>query len=200
MVENEPQHLSSPDGQIHVTARVKEEPKDPNGFHVLLTVRTKEKIFHQHLSGWGSEISWSSDSKAFFVTQTEGGGGMGYRTYVFFVDENSVKKVDVSRPVELAHGYSKQCEIKIYPNVVAIAWLEGSSRLLLAAETVPVSICKCAGAFKAYEVKLPENTIIQTFSQSETKRLFPRLLGCELRDAEGKCSIDPVDQRLKTNN
>jgi hypothetical protein len=66
-------------------------------------------------------------------------------------------------------GLSKGCEIKLYPNTAVIPWLK-SDRLLIAAETVPVSICKCSGAFTAYEIHVPDLTIVAQYSQRETKK------------------------------
>lgn len=180
--------LFSPDGQKSVRAAIKTVLSDPNGMQVQLTVKVGKAAFKAHLSGWGSEIAWSSDSKAFFVTQTEGGGGFGIATYVFYVSDAGLRKVDISRTVERKHGRPAQCGGDIDVNVAGIAWLEASQRLLVVAEAPPIApICKCPGAFTAYEIELPENRIAKSYSQRQTKQLYGKLLGCELLAAKDNC-------------
>lgn len=181
--------LSSPDGRKRLKAAIKTVASDPNGMQVQLAVDVGKKRFEDHLSGWGAEIAWSSDSKAFFVTQTEGGGGIGIRAYVFYIDGASLRKVDVSRTIEEHYGRPAQCGGDLEANVAAVAWLEGSQRLLMVAEDPPVApLCHCPGAFTAYEMQLPENAIVKSFSQAEAKRRFSKVLGCQLRDADDNCA------------
>ena len=185
--DNKLHQLASPDGLKHIETSVKRVPTDPNGQQVQIKVAVAGKSFEADLSGWGAEIAWSPDSKAFFVTQTEGGGGIGIRAYVFYVESTGLSKLDVSHIVEERSGYPASCGGDLAPNVAAVAWL-GSHRLLMVAESVPVApLCRCPGAFKAYELELPGNKIVNMFTQSEAKRKFRNLLGCELRAADDKC-------------
>lgn len=77
-----------------LTARVIEAATDPNGIQVLYTLNVGKHVSRARLSGWGAEVSWSPDSSALAITQTEGGGGIGYRVYLLYVESNRLRKVD----------------------------------------------------------------------------------------------------------
>ncbi len=179
--------IKSPDGQktIKVT-RVPNPPRDTEG-QLRFTVTAGGKSHSAVLDGFDAEVSWSPDSSAFAVTETEGGGGIGYRVYVFYVEPERLRKLTVSGPVEKAFGTPTKCEVAVPPNTAFVTWLGGTDRVLIAAEVVPVSICQCSGMFRVYEVHLPDLQIINTFDQSVAKKKFWNVLGCELRDAES-CS------------
>lgn len=193
-IENDgkPVTVLSPDKKKYVTAAVVDDP-NPDGLAVQYHVHVGNKQFDARLHGWGAELSWSPDSSAFAITQTEGGGGIGYRIYVFYVAADGIQKVDVSQVVERATGFSSNCEIKVLPNTALVRWL-GTQRLLIAAETIPVSICDCAGTFTLFEVHLPDLKIEHQYSQKEAKSLFWSSLGCELRDAKDRCTA-PSEHR-----
>lgn len=124
------------------------------------------------------------------VTQTEGGGGIGYSAYVFYVGENSLKKVEVDKVIAKAFGTPVKCEIAVSPNIGFVDWLGRSDRILVAAEVIPVSICQCSGMFKLYELSVPDLRILHAYSQIEAKKKFSDFLGCELHDADDKCAED----------
>jgi len=139
------------------------------------------------LLGFNGEIAWSPDSEAFAVNQTEGGGGLGERVYVFSINSHGLQKLDISRVIERDFGHPVRCEVKTPPNTGFISWGSDASTLLVAAEVVPVSICKCMGTFRVYEINLPSLTIARTYSQTEAKQKFRSLLGPELRGADDSC-------------
>jgi hypothetical protein len=177
------QQITSPDGKKTLKVRTVQDPKDPDNSDVLFAVSVGNGEFTTRLAGFNAEVLWSPDSAAFAVTETEGGGGIGYRAYVFFIASDGLRKIDVSEPVEEAFHPPGKCEVAVAPNIVVVDWLHNSQRILIAAEVVPVSVCKCMGAFSAYEVSLPAATLGRVYSMSEAKHEFWSLLGCELRDA-----------------
>lgn len=179
--------LKSPDGKKLLSIRTVEDKKDADNSHLSFTVSVAGKKFSTMLLGFDTEVVWAQDSSAFAVTVTEGGGGIGNRAYVFYVGENGLKKVDVSRIVERAFGKPVKCDVQVPPNTGFVDWVGGSDRILVAAEVVPVSICQCNGMFKVYELSMPDARISRTYSQIEAKQKFSNLLGCELHDADDKC-------------
>ena len=183
-----PVRVVSPDGKKVLLARTIQDDRDPDGMHISYTVGVAGRTFTTRLLGFNGEVAWSPDSKAFAVNQTEGGGGLGTRVYVFFVEEDGLRKLDVSSPIEKDFGHPVQCEIEVPPNTGFISWRSDSSALLVAAEVVPVSICKCMGTYRVYETSLPSLTIKQTYAQPEAQERFKGLLGCELRDRDDSCS------------
>jgi len=179
--------LPSPDRKKQLSVRTVEDSSDPDGLHINYTVRTGQATYRTKLLGFDGEVAWSPDSKAFAVTQTEGGGGLGSRVYVFYVGEKGLTRLDVSRPIEEDFGHPVKCDVRVPPNTGFIRWGADSSTLLVAAEVVPVSICKCMGTFRAYEMALPSLAIVRTYSQIEAKKRFWHDLGDALRYADDKC-------------
>lgn len=178
--------LTSPDGKKVLSIRTVEDSRDPDGLHVDYNVRFAGKTFRTKLLGWNGEVAWSPDSREFVVTQTEGGGGLGSRVYVFLVGETGLTKLDVSKPIEKDFGNPVKCEPpSIKPNTGFVRWEDDS--LLVAAEIVNVSVCHCMGTYRVYEMNVPDLTIRRTYSQLEAKKLFWADLGCELRDASERC-------------
>jgi len=179
--------IQSPDGTKTITAQLVESDKDPDGLHIGYRLHIGQKQFGARIDGFRTEVLWSPDSKSFAVNQTEGGRGIGQRAYVFYVKRNGLQRLDVSAPIEKTFGSPVKCEVPVPPNTAVIRWLD-PNRILVVAEVVNVSICKCPGTFRTYELSIPNLKIIRRYTQSETKRRFSDVLGCELRDADDKCA------------
>jgi hypothetical protein len=180
--------IKSPDGRKTLKISRLPDPLARTEGKLRFSVAAGSKQYSAELAGFDAEVTWSLDSSAFAVTQTEGGGGFGYRVYVFYIDPSGLRKVTVSTPIEKAFGTPTKCEIPVLPNTGFVTWLSGSERALIAAEVVPVSVCQCSGMFRVYEVHLPDLQIIKSFDQSLAKEKFADVLGCELRDAKS-CPI-----------
>jgi len=181
---SEDARVKSPDGKNLLSVRTQYDTRDPDGY-ISYRVRVGQQHFSARLSGFRAEVLWSPDSKAFAANQTEGGGGIGQRTYIFYLTDDGLRKLDVSAPVEKAFGAPVKCEVPVPPNTAILKWLD-SERILVAAEIVPVSICRCSGTFQTYEVSLPDLRIVHVYSQAETRRRFADALGCELRTADDR--------------
>jgi hypothetical protein len=176
--------VKSPDGKGLLSVRTLYDSRDPDGY-IFYRVRVGQQHFSARLSGFRTEVLWAPDSKAFSVNQTEGGGGIGQRAYIFNLTDDGLRKIDVSATVEKAFGAPVECEVPVPPNTAILKWLD-SNRILVVAEIVPVSICKCSGTFQTYEVSLPDLGIVHVYSQAETRRRFADALGCELRSANDR--------------
>jgi hypothetical protein len=191
-----PVRIMSPDRNKTLVVRTVEDYKDPDGLHVHYRVDLGGKSFAANLLGFNGEVAWSPDSSAFAVTQTEGGGSLGSRVYVFYIDASGMRKLDVSRPIERDFGHPVKCEIAIPPNTGFISWRD-SRTLLVAAEVVPVSICECMGTYRVYEMRLPSLEIVRTFSQVEAQKMFWSQLGCELRSASDHRCVEGVEHHQR---
>lgn len=191
-----PVSVRSPDKQKIVTAQTIYADKASDEFHINYQVRVSGKTFRARLPGFNGEVAWSPDSKAFAVSETEGGGGIGARVYVFFVEADGLHKLDVSRPVEKDFGYPVQCELKIPPNTGFVSWGSDSSTIYVAAQVIPVSLCKCMGTFRVYEINLPSLTIVRAYSQKESKERFKGLLGRELQDVSDSC-VNAIERHFQ---
>jgi hypothetical protein len=191
--------VRSPDGQKIVIARTIYGNKASDEFHISYGVHIAGKRFRTRLPGFNGEVAWSPDSKAFAVSETEGGGGIGARVYVFFVDADGLQKLDVSEPIEKDFGHPVQCEVKVPPNTGVVSWGSDSSTLYIAAQVIQVSLCKCMGTFRVYEINLPSLTIVRAYSQKESEKRFKGLLGCELRDINDSC-VKQLEQHFQSSD
>ena len=179
--------VTSPDGKKTVTATYAERQDA-----VLLEIRVPTFEATVNIGpGVQSAVEWSPDSKAFFVTTSDGGANGWYHTLVFFVGSNSLTEIDPTPVVLTSFGQPVKCDVPEDPNVGAITWLHDSGDILIAAEIVNHSNCDSFGTFKAYEVSLPDLRIVKTYDQIEAKKLFRNSLGWEIRDAPDNCIRDP---------
>lgn len=178
--------IKSPDG--NKTVLVKSLYNKKRDQYISITLRAGKFTYETELDGWNPEVLWSPDSSQFAVNQTVGGGGIGQKAYVFSVVASRLRRTDVSRPVEKVFGSPVKCEVPVPPNTAIIKWLDADT-VLVVAEVVPVSICKCSGSFRSYEVSLAGLSVKRSYSQAETKRLFSDSLGCELQNPQSACAI-----------
>jgi hypothetical protein len=186
----------SPDRRKWVTARRVWVPNTDEEVQMRISVHLGSKRFTTELNGFGAEILWAPDSSAFAVNETEGGGGIGQRTYVFYVSSGGLRKLDVSMPVEKSFGQPVKCEIPVPPNTAILTWLT-PNRVLVGAEVINVSLCQHMGTFMAYEVSLSDLKILNALTQSETKARFGEYLGCELHSADDRSAAGWQHEKAK---
>jgi hypothetical protein len=189
--------VAAPDGQKSLSIRVVGNTRDSEDRYLNIAAGIGKKTFKIKLAGFNGEVAWSPDSKAFAVTLTVVGGGLGSNVYAFFVDKGGVTKLNVFAPVVKDFGTPVQCDVPLAPNTAFVRWGADSSSIFLAAEVVPAGICNCMGTYRVYEVGLPDLRILQTFSQTDAKKKFQGDLGCELRDADDKC-VEAVERYART--
>lgn len=198
-IKNEPVgtiRIPSPDGTKTVTA-VYNLKNDL----ILLTVAAGTKQFKAKVQGSvGSELTWSPDSKAFFLTYSDAGLGGEYFTLVFYVSEQGLRKVNPSLVVKRAFGYPVCSHGPTNANVVGVAWLEGSHRILIAAQVPPLTICDGYNTFKAFELTLPSALVVKSYGQIAAKQSFWSYLGKELRDAPDRCVTEPKSCQVPDNH
>ena len=180
--------VPSPDGKKTITA-VFNEKRD----RVLLKITLRVRRFSAYVNaGVGSEIAWSSDSRAFFLTWSSEGLGGEFHTRIYYVSRSRLKMIDLNPLVNRAFGHPVLCEGgPLLANIAAVAWLEGSHRILVAAEVPPLSICDSYGTFKAFEVSVPDSIVIKSYDQLAAKKKFWPYFGRRLREAPDNCITDP---------
>lgn len=138
------------------------------------------------------EFLWAPDSSALAVTYREGANA-GYShmgVYRFGPDARGPIDVTAAAEADFA-GHHLRCPAKEAPNFAAVAWLDGASRLLVAAQVPPHSDCDDRGSFALYEVSVPDGKILAKYGQLEAKRRFGDKLGPELRRADDRCITQP---------
>lgn len=195
----QPIRVISPDGKKTVIANFTGFSESTE--HIIFTVIASDKEFKVDIGlGVGSEVAWSPDSKAFFVTSSEQGRNGWFHTQIYFLEDGGLKKVDPTREIERAFGQPVVCAWPESPNVAAVGWLDGSGRILLAAQILHHTVCDSFGTFKLYEVALPEAKILKSYNQIVAKRLFWSLLGDELRRADDNCIRDRKSCEVPANH
>ena len=177
----------SPDGLKKII--VKEKPRSqPEVF-----VRVGEKEHLVEFSPWPCpEFQWAPDSKAFFLTYSDGGAVGNYEVLVYYPSKQGLKVLNPSSFVKkdfLSH-YPRCLEPET-PNFGGVTWLDNSRRLLVAAEVLPHSNCDMMGTFSLYEIEVPSGKIVKKYGQLEAKKVFGNMLGVELRNAEDRCFTEP---------
>ncbi|MBI3661558.1 MAG: hypothetical protein HY234_00690 [Acidobacteria bacterium] len=139
-----------------------------------------------------SEVAWAPDSKAFFVTYSDGGAVGNFHVVIYYLGKDGLSDIEPTAQVMSDYlSRPRTCFDDEEPNIAAIAWRGDSSHILLAAETLPHSNCEEMGTFRAYKVELPSGKIIRSYGQITAKKLFWKHLGDELRNADDECAQIP---------
>ena len=169
--------------------------------HLVLSFNSGEKSSRFDVGrGIDAELLWSSDSKALAVTTSNGSSNGVFSLFIFQVEGATVKKIDATLAVRKAFGHPVICAYPEPPNVAAIAWVESSTRLLVAAEILNHSVCDSFGTFKLYELSISDLTVDKTYGQLEAKRLFGPKLGVFLQHARDVCVTDPKACEVPSNH
>jgi hypothetical protein len=115
-----------------------------------------------------------------------------FHLLVHYVDENGIRTIEPTKQVTRAFlSHPRRCFESEDPNIGGIMWIDDSSKLLVAAETLPHSNCDGLGTFRAYDIKLPSGEILKSYGQLDAKKEFWNHLGQELRGADDDCVRNP---------
>jgi len=181
--------IISPDTQNSIIVHDSGEGQSP-GFEAFMTLGEKRlPLFDGQVD---PEVLWSPDSKAFAETYSDGGAVGQFHVLIYYIGHRGLRTVEPTARVTqdfLSHPH--YCYWDEDPNIGAVAWLQNSSRLLVAAEFPPHSNCEEMGMFRAYEITVPSGQIIKSYDQLTAKRLFWPHLGDELRAADDECVKKP---------
>ena len=128
-----------------------------------------------------AELLWAPDSSAFVVTQSDGGNVGTWFVAVYALEGNAVTTLSVSKAVTESFKKRYPCDEPEDPNIGAVAWLEASKMLLLAAEVPPHSTCRAMGKLGGFVVEVPGGRIVQELSEAELRTKWGRFLGERLR-------------------
>jgi hypothetical protein len=161
---------------------------DVTSREAFITVGGKQReLFAGHVD---PEILWSPDSKAFAETYSDGGAVGLFHVLIYYDDGSRIIEPTAQVTKEFL-SHPRVCFEPEDPNVGAIEWINGSSEILVAAETLPHSNCDDMGTFRAYIIHLPDGNILKRYGQLEAKKLFWRHMGSELRNADDECIRKP---------
>ena len=191
--------VPSPDGLSSITARGVVRPHDDE--RVILDVHGIIGTRQIDLGpGVASELTWSPDSHAFFVTTSNEGANGSFHLLLYQRDRGHILGRDITSLIYAAFGHPVACGWREPPNVGGIGWTPDSQYVFVAAEIINHSNCDSFGTFKVYEVDVASYRIVSTLDQLEAKRKLARMLGTELRDAPDNCIRDPKTCYVRTNH
>ncbi len=184
----------SPDGKSRVLVR------DNGGGLTVQTSGAIGKLSFTTEDAVAAELTWSTDSKAFFITGSDGGAVGDFHLLVVDRFGGRLTVKDASAAIYAAFGHPVKCDGGAeVPNVGGIKWLPGH-RILVAAEIQPHSVCDSMGTFKAYELDPVTMSVGRRYGQLEAKRLFGPDLGEELAAAKDGCITQPMTCYVSTNH
>lgn len=193
--------VSSPDGSSRVLARWRDAGGKDNDECVVLDVEGKLGKLHIDIGpGVASELLWAPDSKAFFVTTSNGGANGDYHLFVIDIFDDQLQSRDLTEKIYQEFGHPFRCGWEESPNVAGIGWVGQTHHLWVAAEVVSHSNCDSFGTFKVYEVDPATMTIARTLDQLEAKRALEPMLGEELQNAPDECIRKPESCYVSTNH
>lgn len=186
--------LASPDGRSRVVVR------DNGGGLTIQTSGAIGKLSFTTEDDVAAELTWSPDSKAFFITGSDGGAVGDFHLLVVGRFGGRLTVKDASGAIYAAFGHPVKCDGgPEAPNVGGIKWLSGH-RVLVAAEIQPHSICDSMGTFKAYELDPATMRVGRRYGQLEAKKRFGPDLGTELVAADDGCVRRPTSCYVSTNH
>ncbi len=181
--------VKSPDGSKEVKI-LAANPKDADGY-ARIVVLSNGRTYQTQIGSWvNAEMGWAPDSKAFFVTYSDGGSVGTYHVKVVQVTESGLR---VSEPIPDGRKLFKpHCFDTEYPNIGAITW-SGPLQLLIAVEVPPHSSCASMGTFRAFKIELPSGNVDAHYDQLTAKKLFEHDIGTELRGSDDHCVTNPQE-------
>jgi hypothetical protein len=136
-----------------------------------------------------AEVAWAPDSRAFFVTYSDGGNVGTYHAKVFRV---TAAGLDVTEPIPDGRALlAVKCAEPEFPNVAAIRWARGSRTLLVTVQVPPHSSCVDMGTFRVFEIELPGGRVANQWNQLAAKKLLAEDLGDGLLVAADGCVARP---------
>jgi hypothetical protein len=183
--------IPSPGGSALLIARWTEAGRDA-GVEVTLEEHGTTIWSRKVTPGVGIEAAWAPDSKAFFVTTSGGGRNGFYGLTVYFLNGDAVSELHLTPTIEAAFGHPVKCQAEEPPNIAGVKWAANSKELVAIAEIVGHSNCDSEGTFRAYQISLPEGSILRSYDQIEAKRLFGGDLGWEIKNAPDRCIRRPT--------
>jgi hypothetical protein len=182
-----PTRIPAPDGRLvfHVEPKPASYPESkatPDYFVTRGGKRLKGEINPEV----DPEMAWSPDSKAFFITWSDGGAVGSFSVNVYLIDGDQLRKVDVDEPVrdDIARIYppcvpyrgfqscsgaerSGMAQDHDWVNVAGMKWMDGSNTLLVVGDVPPSSgyganMAKWLG----YEIEIPSGKILRRYSRT----------------------------------
>lgn len=134
-----------------------------------------------------SEIAWAPDSKAFYITQSDGNIA-GFHTSIYLLSNSGIRSFHLNHTLEIDFERRHKCsfydegkDIGDHPNIAGIKWIDGSNQLLVAAEVPPHGMCPEPGYFGGYLISVPGMKVVSRHSPQQMMEKWASVLGERLK-------------------
>lgn len=121
-----------------------------------------------YVSDYPAELSWSPDSSAFYITQSDATSEInGFHTELYKVNEQTLRRMhDIWSVVNDHFGKSHECADED-PNVAGLTWVGGSSQIVVIAEIPSDSVCAPREYFAGYLISAADSQVIHEYTPQE---------------------------------
>jgi len=133
-----------------------------------------------------AELAWAPDSIAFFVTESYGGWVGDWHVRVFVIEDGKAHRMAITNEVVKSFKKHYRCKEPQDPNIGAVKWLNGSTKLLIVAEVPPHSNCPEMGKLRGYIVEIPTGKIVEQFDEKKLRADWGQYLGKRLSHKQKK--------------
>ncbi len=112
-----------------------------------------------------AEIGWSPDSKAFFLTSSDGGPDGVWDAAVFLLEHGRLGYHGITGQAGERFSRDLPCAGPGMPHLGVLKFLEGSRQALLAAEAPAASSCGPGERVRGYVVEVPSGNVVRDMDQ-----------------------------------
>ncbi len=156
---------------------------DETGFTV--TIRGEKVAWGEgrDFNPWGSEVSWSPTSSAFFINYGNGSGLDGWTINVFSIrDDRLIDHKEINERVVRTFREEIKCSKgAVDPNVRGLGWSRDGEQLFLFAQATVSDPCGVQGDFRGAVIGVINGSISKFYSEVEAKSRFHDLLPYNMR-------------------
>jgi len=124
-----------------------------------------------------AELLWSPNSKAFVLSQSDGGWVGRWYVVVYKIKNGHVLKLNIGKSIIKSFKKYYSCAEVEEPNIAAIKWLRGGKELLMVAEVPPHSSCPEMGKIRGYIVDLLSEKITKEIDEKKFRKKWNCYLG-----------------------
>ncbi len=132
-----------------------------------------------------AEVLWAPDSRAFLVTESDGGIVGSWTVRLFLIEGRRIDSRSIAAEVIRQFKKRFRCREPEEPNVGAIGWSEDSRSALLVAEVPPHSSCPEMGKVRGYRVSVRTGKILEDLTQEGIKTRWVAFVGERLNWLKG---------------
>jgi hypothetical protein len=133
-----------------------------------------------------AELAWAPDSRVLFITQSDGGATGTWFVRSYILESDRVREVDLSAEPKSQFADSKVCPAlgNETPNVMGVAWVNGSQDVLVIARAPFHSPCSDKKAALGFLVNANTGHVTARFTFGQVQKRWGRLLGRGFRASQ----------------